>query len=82
MPAENSLEHGAVIELEVVLFEHTHTFARALSDSSGGRRELAAEHTHKGGFTGSVGTDDAIAVAGRELEVYVLEQRFFTELNT
>lgn len=43
--------------------------------------ELAGEDAHQGGFSGTVGTDYAVAVATVECKVHVLEERALSKLN-
>ena len=78
--AQHGLQHGALVELEVVLFQHREALAGAHGDGARGGGELAGEDTHQGGFTGTVGTDDAVAVATVEGQVHVLEQDTLAEL--
>ena len=82
MALDDCVEDREVVKLEVVLFENAHALARTLSHSAVCRAELAAEHTHQRRLAGAVGADDAIAVAGREFQVYILKQYSFTKLNT
>ena len=81
MAAKDGLEDGAVVEFEVILFQHAHTLAGALGDSTGRWRELTGKHAHESRLAGSVGTYYTIAVAGCEFEVDILKERFFTELD-
>ncbi len=77
-----SVEYRTLVEFEVVLLKHAHTFARALHHVAVGGAELSAEYAHKRRLAGAVGSYDAIAVAGGEFQVYVLKQNSFAELNT
>ena len=79
---EHGVEHGAVVEFEVILLKHAHTLARAHRHCAVGRRQLVRKNPHQRGLAGTVGTDYAVAVARREFQVYVLKQNSFTELNT
>ena len=42
-----------------------------------GRFKLAWQNFEEGGLAGAVGTDDAIAVAFREFDIYIFEKSFF-----
>ena len=79
---QDGVEHGAVVEFEVVLLKHAHALARAHRYGAVGWAELVGEDSHQGGFAGPVGSDDAVAVARREFQVYVLKQYSFTELDS
>ena len=77
---QHGVQHGAVVEFEVVLLQHAHALAGALAHRAGGGCQLAAEDAHQCGLARTVGADYAVAVAGSELEVHILEERLFAEL--
>ncbi len=77
---EHCVHHSEFIKFEVILFEHTHAFARALGYSAVGGTELSAQHTHQCGFAGTVGADNAVAVARSEFHVHILKQHSFSKL--
>ena len=71
---DDGLEYSILVECEVVLSEDRHSLARSDDHLSAVGLDLAGEYLHECGLSCSVGTDDAIAVARRELDVHVLEQ--------
>ena len=80
MAAQHCLEHGAVVEFEVVLFEHAHALAGALGDGAVSGGELSGKNAHQGGFARAVSADYSIAVAGSEFHIHILEKNAFAEL--
>ena len=75
------VEHRLVVEFEVVLREHRQAFAGTEFHLAFGGLEFAADSFEKGGFTGTVGTDDTIDVAVREFHVHILIEDALAELN-
>ena len=71
---DDGLEDTVLVEGEVVLPEDRHPLARRDDDLSAVGLDLSREDLHEGRLARTVGTDDAIAVAGRELYVDVLEE--------
>ena len=51
-------------------------------DLAAGGFQITGENPQKGGFSGAISADDAVTVAGEELEVNVLEQPLTAELHT
>ncbi len=80
MTAQYGLEHGAVVEFEVILFEHAHALAGTLGDGAVSGGELTRKNAHQGGFACSVSADYSIAVAGSEFHIHILEKNTFAEL--
>ena len=72
---DDRLEHLVLVKLKVILLEHGHALARRDDDLAGGGLQIAGEHLEEGGLARTVGADDAVAVAGCELDVDVFEQR-------
>ena len=78
---DDGVEDGVFVVLELILLEDGHTRAGLEEDIAGRRLQFAGEHFQKGGFAGAVRADDAVAVAGCELQVDLLEQNAAAELH-
>ncbi|CDD51062.1 uncharacterized protein BN800_02348 [Bacteroides sp. CAG:875] len=78
---QHGIEHRMGIKLEVVLAQHRKTFARSQGDTSLGGVQFARNHFQERRLTGTVGSDDAIDITIRELQVHVVIQHSFTKLN-
>ncbi len=73
MPHDHGIEDGVLVEGELVLAQHRNALAGADGNLPLVGLGLAGENLEKGRFPRAVGADQAIAVAGGELDVYVLE---------
>ena len=78
---KHRVEHGLIVEFEVVLREHRQAFAGAEFHLALGGLELAADGFEQGGFAGTVGANDAVDVAVREFHVHILVENALAELN-
>ncbi len=78
---EDSVKHGMVVKSEVILNEDREAFAWSHLDVALGRVELPRKDLEERRLTCTVGANDAVAVAGRELEVDILEERLLVKLN-
>ena len=78
---DDGVENGVIVVGVLVLLQNGQTLALFNGDSAGGGIQLTGEDSQEGGLAGAVGTDDAVAVAGEELEVNVLEQPLTAELH-
>ena len=65
---DHRLQHLLVIVLELVLLQDRHPQVLGDDHLPGGGLQLPGEYLQEGGFAGAVGPDDAVAVAGGELE--------------
>ena len=81
MAHQHHVEDAHVFVGELVLLQVGHALVLVLRDIAGGRLQRAAEDLHEGRLAGTVGTDQAVAVAFAELDVDVLEQGFGPELH-
>lgn len=81
MAHEHRVEHRALVVFEVVLFEYRESFVRPEGDRSARGRHFAAEHLEEGRLPCAVGSDHAVAVARRELQIDILEQDPLAVLN-
>ena len=77
----DGIQHAEFIILEVVLLEHRHPLVGRDDHLAGGRLQIAGEDAQEGGLACAVRADDAIAVAGDELQVHVLKQRLPAEVQ-
>ena len=66
---------------KLVLLQNRHPQTGLDGDLSLGCLQLSGEQPQKGRFSGAVGADDAVAVAGEKLEIDVLEQERPAELE-
>ena len=71
---EDGVEHRVIVEGKVILRQDRESLAWAHADRATRRVEVATDGAQEGGFTGTVGTDDAITVAGQKLEIDVLKE--------
>ena len=81
MPRQYGVEHGVIIEREVILRKDGQPFARPERNGSACRIEVPADGTQKGRLAGAIRPDDAIAIARQKFEIDLLKQCSFTELN-
>ena len=81
-----SHEHGVhdrkLVVLEVVLREHREAFARAQLHGTLVGLQLAADGFQQRRLAGSVGTDDAVDVSTRKLDVHVFVKDSFSKLDS
>ena len=75
------IQHGIGVILEVILLQNGHPLFLGDDDLTGGGFQIPGEDPQEGGFAGAVGTDDAVAVAGDELQIHVFEQRLPAEVH-
>ena len=78
----NGIQDSIGIIGKVILLEDAHAEIFRDRDLTGGGFQLTAENFQECGFSGTVCADDAIAVAGIELKVYIFKQRVAAELQT
>ena len=75
------VEHGLIVEFEVVLRENGQPLAGAEFHLALGGLELAADGFEQGRFAGTVGANDAVDVAVRKFHVHILVENALAELN-
>ena len=78
---DDRVEHGVVVEEALVLLEDGHAALRVEHDAAGGRLQLAGKYLDEGGFARAVRADDAVAVAGGELQIDARKQHRRAELH-
>ena len=78
---DNGVEHRVIVVQALVLLEHRHAPLGVEHDAAAGGLQLAGEDLDKGGFARAVCADDAVAVAGRELQVHARKEHGRPELD-
>ena len=68
---DNGVHDGVGVVHILVLLQNAHALFGGDMHGAGGRLKFAGEYLYKGGFSGTVCADDAVAVAGGELQVDV-----------
>ncbi len=81
MSHQDRIQDGVFIEGKVILFEDGHAFVGAHRDRTCSGVDVAGDDFEEGRFACAVGTDDAVAVAGCELEIYVVKQDALAKLE-
>ena len=71
---DDSLQNLEIIKLEMVLAKDSHALAGGDHNIAGRRFQFAGEDLEERGFSGSVGADDAVAVAGGKLDIDILKE--------
>ena len=79
---DDGVHDGVFVIGVLVLLQNGNPFAGIHDHSAGSGIQFAGEDPQKGGLAGTVGTDDAVAVAGEELQVNMLEQPLTAKLHT
>ena len=79
---DDGVQNGVFVVGVLVLLQHGHPLVRVHGDGAAGGVQLPGENPQEGGFAGAVGADDAVAVAGEELEIHILEQPLAAKLHT
>ena len=74
---DDGIHDGVAVVFEVILLEDGETLPRCDGDIALGGIEISGEDLEKSGLAGTVGTDEAIAVAFGELDVDIFEQGLF-----
>jgi hypothetical protein len=78
MAHEHGVEHGVIIELKLVLFQHGHALTGSYLHGSLIGLYFAAKDLEEGGFTSPVCAYYAVAVATDKTEAYFIEQYPFS----
>ena len=79
---DDGVHDGKLVVGVLVLLQNGDPLGGVDGDAAGGGIQVTGEDTQEGGFARTVGTDDAVAVAGQELQVHVLEQPLAAELHS
>ena len=78
---DDGVHDGVLVVGVLVLLQNGNTLFGVDMDGAVGGLQLAGEDAQEGGLAGTVGADDAVAVAGQELQVHVLEQPLAAKLH-
>ena len=81
VPHENRRQRVVLAVLEVILLEHADPHVFADRDVAGARLDFAREDLQQRRLPGTVRSDQAVAVAARELERDIFEEDAFAELK-
>ena len=79
---DDGVEDGIFIVGVLVLLQNGDPLGGVDGDGTGGGIQFPSQNPQEGGFARAVGADDAVAVAGQELQINVLEQPLAAELHT
>ena len=78
---DDGLQHAEFVKFIMVLLQDRQALAGGDDHFAGGRFHLAGQDFQKGRFAGAVGADQTVTVSRRELDVHILEQDAFAELQ-
>ena len=78
---DDGLQHAELVELVMVLLQHGQPLAGRDDHLADRRFDFAGQDFQKGRLAGAVGADQAVAVAGRELDIDILEKDAFAVLQ-
>ena len=82
MPHDHGVEHGELFEGELILTQLTDTLVRVERHVAQRRLQVTAEDLHKGGFSATVGTNQAVTVAAAKFDGNIFEQRLTAKLHS
>ena len=82
VPHDHRVEHGEFFKGELILTQLTDTLVRVERNVAQRRLQVTAEDLHKGGFTATVGTNQAVTVAAAKFDGNVFEQRLTAKLHS
>ncbi len=78
---DDGVQNGILVVLEMILLQNAHALVVRDDDLAGGGLQFPGEDAQEGGLAGAVCADDAVAVAGGELQVHVLEEGLAAEVE-
>ena len=76
---DDSVKDNAVIVFEVILFQHGKALTGGDADIALCRLQFSGKNLQKGRFSGTVGTDDTIAVSFGKFYIYFFKERLFSK---
>ena len=79
---DDGVQDGVFVVGVLVLLQNGYPLVRVNGDAAGGGVQISGENPQEGGLAGTVGADDAVAVAGQELQIHMLEQPLTAKLHT
>ena len=80
VPHLDGIQHGVLLEAEVVLAQHGHPVPRLQANVTTRRVQIPGNHLQKGRLTGTVRADDAVTVPVGKLQRHLVEKHAFTKL--
>ncbi len=78
----DGVQNGIFVVSVLILLQNRDTLGGVHGDGTGGGIQFPGEQTQEGGLARAVCANDAIAVAGQELKIHVLEQPLTAELHS
>ena len=79
---DDGIHNGEVIVGVLVLLQYGDPLGGVDLHRAGGGVQVPGEDPQEGGLARAIGTDDAVAVAGQELQIYMLKQPLAAELHS
>ena len=79
---DDGVQDGVFVVGVLVLLQNGDPLVGIDGDRAAGGIQLAGEDPQEGGLACAIGADDAVAVAGQELQVNMLEQPLAAKLHT
>ena len=81
MPHDHRIQHGVLFKGKLILTQFTNALIWIDRNVAQRRLKVAAEDLHKGGFTTTVGANQAVTVAAAKFDGNVFKQRLTAELH-
>ena len=79
---DDRIQNDLVIIFEMVLFQDAEPGAGRHGDSTAGRLQTSGQNLQEGGFSGTVCTDDTVAVAFGEFDIDIFKKRFLSKAQS
>ena len=79
---DNGVENCIGVIFEVILLQERETLSGCDDNITVGRLQLSGKDLQEGRFTGTVGTDQTVAVAFCKFDIYIFKERFFTHAQS
>ena len=73
MTHDNGIHNHILVVFEMILLQHGETLTGGDDDITFGGVQLTGQDLQKGGFTGTVGSDESVTVALGKLDVDIFE---------
>ena len=75
------IKYWDFIKFVVILAQNCHPFARIDTYIPAGRIDIPGQDFKKSGFTGTICANNPIAISRRKLDIYLVKQDSFSELE-
>ena len=79
---DDGIHNGIFVVCVLVLLQYRYTLILRDGYRTGSGIQFAKQNSQECGLACAVGTDDAVAVTGQELQVYMLEQPLAAKLHS